>query len=1113
MSRTKKIAVLAIIAMVLTLMPAALFAATADSTRLSGADRIGTALDIASAGTWGTSVVLAPADQANLVDALAAAPLAGQENAPILLTFKGSLDAAVKAKIAALGATKVYVVGAISADVAAEVDAMTGVTVETLKGDGRQATAAAVNAKLTSPAGTFVVGYDAIADALSVASYAAKNKFAIVLANQDGSVASASLVGATKYIIGGTAKVDDITGVARISGADRFATNSAVASTLNFDYARVYVANGVNCVDALSVAPLAAKYSSFVALSSSNDVAAAAVVNGKLLSTSKVIAVGGTSSVPDTVVAKVSYANTTLAVVSATAINASQVQVVFNKAVTKLSAESVANYTVNGTAFAASAVFGGVGSIAKLSTDGKTVTLEARTTFLANNTSFELKITGITDTDYKAIAPAYKTVTGNDVTAPSIDSVTSSAGTAGTKNVVVTLSEPVFLGTPGAYKINGVNAVATIDAVFKNKVNLVAASTLAAGSSNTLTVSGLSDGINAAAQLTQTFTVTSDTAAPKVASVTQAGGTLKVVFDKEISNTNFTALTLGVNSVSDISLSKQGDATAYITTAPALDAMDLTNKTVVLTVGGTIYGSASTTTAVLTLKNIEDVNGNKMEAYSSSITLTKDVVKPTLVSSVLDASDNTTIYLTFSEEVTDPNFAGTITVIDKSTATDVSGAKSTPVTEIITKSDWTAVPGGITLSKYVKLSLEAALVAGKSYTITLPGLTVTDAALNKMDSVSFEVTAATASDAVKPVPSKGVSAIAVVSGKNVIDVSWSENVQLADAINTANYVLNGSALPAGTVITNTSGTAGDTNRFSITLPAAGVTADAAVADLLITGIKDIAGNATLPTTLSAWNAGLDLVDTKKPTVVSAKATANNKLEITFSEPVNIVTLGAATNEIRLTDDNDATSKTFNAGVDTVAYLGNTATLTFAAGQVFGGLNWTAGAVELVIDAGAVVDRSAGALAIDAVAATHNIAVTDKFVDVVGGSVLVTDGVVSDDETFAEINVAITAPTNTLKDRIVKYEVYIAPASVADYTTVANVELYLSKLATILPAANGAVAAQDLTAAAGNFLSDGTTLVATLAGVDLDIYVVAIDEAGNKALISDVTTVEAINVAD
>jgi putative cell wall-binding protein len=306
MSKTKKIAILAIIAMVLTMLPVSLFAATADDTRLAGADRIGTALEIASAG-WSSAdtVVLAPADQANLVDALAAAPLAGQEIAPILLTFKGSLDAGVKARIAALGANKVYVIGAISDAVKNEVDAIDGVAVEKLAGADRWATADAINAKLVDPAGTFVVGYNAIPDALSVASFAAANNYAIVLANADGSVDASKIVGDKTYLVGGTAVLKDYNGATRLGGADRYATNKAVFEGLSFGVSKVYVANGITCVDALAVAPLAAKTNAFVALASATDIAAAGVVNAKLAADSQVIAVGGTSAVSDAVAAKI----------------------------------------------------------------------------------------------------------------------------------------------------------------------------------------------------------------------------------------------------------------------------------------------------------------------------------------------------------------------------------------------------------------------------------------------------------------------------------------------------------------------------------------------------------------------------------------------------------------------------------------------------------------------------------------------------------------------------------------------------------------------------------------------------------------------------------------
>lgn len=301
MSKTKKIAILAIIAMVLTMMPAAMFAADTDSDRLAGSGRVETALAVAEAG-WESSdaVVLAAADQANLVDALAAAPLAGQKDAPILITFKDSLNADVKARIADLGAETVYAVGAISDDVVKEVEAIDGVAVEVLKGASRWETAAAINAELEDVAGTFVVGYAAVADAMSVASFAAANNYAIVLADAEGNVDEADLLGDEIYIVGGETLVADIDGATRFAGDDRFETNAEVAAGLEFEYGKVYVANGLSLVDALSVAPLAAQANAFVLLSSASDVEELEGATGS----TQYIAVGGTGVVPNKILDK-----------------------------------------------------------------------------------------------------------------------------------------------------------------------------------------------------------------------------------------------------------------------------------------------------------------------------------------------------------------------------------------------------------------------------------------------------------------------------------------------------------------------------------------------------------------------------------------------------------------------------------------------------------------------------------------------------------------------------------------------------------------------------------------------------------------------------------------
>ena len=137
-NKSKGIAILAIIAMLLAMLPAAGFADSTDTVRLAGANRVETALKICDEG-WksATTVILASSDEAHLFDALVAAPLAGQEDAPILVTPKNALNSKVKAKLKELGAKKVYIVGALSESVRNEVTAIGGLTVVNLGSAGQ----------------------------------------------------------------------------------------------------------------------------------------------------------------------------------------------------------------------------------------------------------------------------------------------------------------------------------------------------------------------------------------------------------------------------------------------------------------------------------------------------------------------------------------------------------------------------------------------------------------------------------------------------------------------------------------------------------------------------------------------------------------------------------------------------------------------------------------------------------------------------------------------------------------------------------------------------------------------------------------------------------------
>ncbi|MDR3583923.1 MAG: cell wall-binding repeat-containing protein [Desulfosporosinus sp.] len=296
----KTLATLALACMAMAMTP---FNALADSqvtsARIFGADRFGTAVAVANTGwTVTNTAILAPADDANMIYALEAAPLAGKAS-PILLTDKNWLSAATQAELVKLGVKNVYVVGSIDQTVVDQVNAMSGVTAIVLKGADRTDTAAAIASKLINPAGSFVIGYSALPDALSIASYAAANNYSILLANPDGTLPASETAykGANTYIIGGPTLVDNIPGATRIFGADRFATNQAVLNAFTYSYNHVYVANGTDAhlVDSLVASPLAAMYNAPILLTEPNGSGTIASVStrSRLDPAAVVTAIGG----------------------------------------------------------------------------------------------------------------------------------------------------------------------------------------------------------------------------------------------------------------------------------------------------------------------------------------------------------------------------------------------------------------------------------------------------------------------------------------------------------------------------------------------------------------------------------------------------------------------------------------------------------------------------------------------------------------------------------------------------------------------------------------------------------------------------------------------------
>jgi hypothetical protein len=267
----------------------------ADLSYISGTTRVDTAVAISRQG-WpngAETVFLAPALNQNLIDSLGLAPLAAQLNAPTLLNMGTVLEPSVIEEIKRLGTKNIMLTGAVSSEIAAQLRAaIPGLNVEVLSGATRFETLALLNARITEPKGVFLIGYDAIADAVSIASWAAAHSYVIQLASPDGSWQNPSeYANLPGYIIGGPTLVKDTSSFPRLAGADRYATNAIIRSTLTFSTDIVYTANGSTLVDALAGAVLASRSNAAIVLAPGGD--PAGVDFGAITAETKVYAFGG----------------------------------------------------------------------------------------------------------------------------------------------------------------------------------------------------------------------------------------------------------------------------------------------------------------------------------------------------------------------------------------------------------------------------------------------------------------------------------------------------------------------------------------------------------------------------------------------------------------------------------------------------------------------------------------------------------------------------------------------------------------------------------------------------------------------------------------------------
>ncbi|WP_341253313.1 cell wall-binding repeat-containing protein [Euzebya pacifica] len=258
--------------------------------RLAGPGRVQTAVEVSQRAFPNGADTVLLADAGNFPDALAAAPLAADLDAPVLLTPAAELAAEVATELERLGATDVVLLGGEAALSAAVENALSDYEVTRLAGSGRVETSVEVAEALAGEdgevPGAILVRADAFPDALAASNLAIPNGLPILLTGSSGLDAAAEAAlddlvadGAVVYLAGGTAALTEqvATDVAaagfvpkRLSGASRYATAAAITqealTTTGASFGSAMLASGTNFPDALTAGPAAAQLGGMLVL-------------------------------------------------------------------------------------------------------------------------------------------------------------------------------------------------------------------------------------------------------------------------------------------------------------------------------------------------------------------------------------------------------------------------------------------------------------------------------------------------------------------------------------------------------------------------------------------------------------------------------------------------------------------------------------------------------------------------------------------------------------------------------------------------------------------------------------------------------------------------------
>ncbi|WP_163099340.1 SpoIID/LytB domain-containing protein [Peribacillus alkalitolerans] len=277
-----------------------------ENKRYSGANRFEVADEIAKTG-WPTADVVVVVNSSAFADALSAAPLAYQKGAPILLTSATSMPQVMEDRLKALQPRTVYIIGgtgSISEAVEGKLKTLASEVIR-IGGKDRFEVAKLVASNFPTANKAIVTNGTAFADALSIAPYAARNGYPILLTQAKTLPESTkeALVGKSEtLIVGGEGSVSkeieaQLATPARIGGKDRFEVSANIVTTLNLNAESAFLSNGTSFADALTGSVLAAKLDAPLLLTGATKLpdSISSVISSKSISNFHIL--GGTASV------------------------------------------------------------------------------------------------------------------------------------------------------------------------------------------------------------------------------------------------------------------------------------------------------------------------------------------------------------------------------------------------------------------------------------------------------------------------------------------------------------------------------------------------------------------------------------------------------------------------------------------------------------------------------------------------------------------------------------------------------------------------------------------------------------------------------------------------